>query len=184
MEELNQNPISPMNYLKILFRRKELFIIPLYSGLILGICAGIVLPKKYQSSTIILVEEGKTDNPLFNNLTVSTNVLQRMTAIQESMLGWNSLVKLVRRLNMDKNIKTPQELENLILEIRRNIVIRMRGQNVIDLAYVGNSPEQTQAVVKNITEIFIERNLEIQNEETADAIAFIEGQLRLYEGRI
>src|SRR5437870_7964146 len=125
MEELSQSFASPMNYLKIFFRRKELFIVPLYVGLILGICAGILLPKKYQSSTIILVEEGKTDNPLFNNLAVSTNVTQRMTTIQESMLGWNSLLKLVKRLNMDKDVKTPRDLEKLILDIRKNITIRL-----------------------------------------------------------
>ena len=60
-DEINEN-ISPINYLKIFFRRKELFIIPIFIGLILGICACIVLPRKYMSSTIILVQEGKSDN--------------------------------------------------------------------------------------------------------------------------
>lgn len=173
-----------MGYLKIFFRRKELFIIPAFAGLIIGISLGIILPKKYVSSTILMVEEGKSDNPLFDNLAVSSTVLQRMTAIRESMLGWNSLVKLVKRLNLDKNVKTPQDLEGLVLGIRKNIIIKLRGNNIIDLSYVGANPEMTQAVVKNITEIFIERNLDIQNQETSDAIAFIEEQLKVYRGKI
>lgn len=173
-----------MNYLKIFFRRKELFILPVFIGLILGVCLCIILPKQYVSSTILLVEEGKSDNPLFDKLAVSTTVSQRMSTIKESMLGWNSLVKLVKRLKMDQGIKTPQELENLILRIRNRINIRMRGRNIIHLSYFGDAPEVTQAVVKNITDIFIERNVEIQNQETTDAIAFIEEQLKLYRGKI
>lgn len=173
-----------MNYLKIFFRRKEYFIIPVFTGLILGICAGIILPKKFKSSTTLLIEDGKSDNPLFNNIAVSTTVNQRLATIRESMLGWNSLVELVKRLEMDKEIKTPQELEKLILGIRDKIDINLKGRNIIDLSYVGATPETTQAVVKNITEIFIERNVNIQNRETADAIQFIEEQLRVYRGKI
>lgn len=184
MNPSNENMINLMGYLKIFFRRKELFIIPAFAGLIIGISLGIILPKKYVSSTILMVEEGKSDNPLFDNLAVSSTVLQRMTAIRESMLGWNSLVKLVKRLNLDKNVKTPQDLEGLVLGIRKNIIIKLRGNNIIDLSYVGANPEMTQAVVKNITEIFIERNLDIQNQETSDAIAFIEEQLKVYRGKI
>ncbi len=185
MEEIARgSQMTPMNYLKIFFRRKEMFIFPAFAGLIIGICSGIILPKKYMSSTVLLVEEGKSDNPLFEKLAVSTTVGQRMSSISESMLGWNSLVKLVKRLNMDKDVKSPQELEGLILGIRKNIVIKMKGPNIIDLSYVGDTPELTQAVVKNITEIFIERNVEIQNEETSTAITFIEEQLKVYRGKV
>ncbi len=176
--------LSVMNYMKIFFRRKEYFIIPVFIGMILGICAGIILPKKFKSATTLLIEDGKSDNPLFSNIAVSTTVHQRLTTIRESMLGWNSLVELVKRLEMDRDIKTPQELESLILDIRDKIDIKMKGRNIISLSYIGATPETTQAVVKNITEIFIERNVDIQNQETADAIQFIEEQLRVYRGKI
>lgn len=184
MKEIGKPELAPLNYLKIIFRRKELFLIPALVGLVLGICSGIVLPKKYISSAILLVEEGKTDNPLFDKLAVSSTIRQRIATIKESMLGWNSLVKLVKRMNLDRNIKSPQELENLIIGIKSNIFIKMRGENIIDISYVGETPEITQGIVKNITEIFIDRNLEIQNQETGDAIGFIEEQLKLYRGKI
>lgn len=174
----------PINYLKIFFRRKRFFLIPLFFGLVGGICTGILMPKEYKSSTIILVEEGKTENPLFSNITVSTSVDQRLNTIRESMLGWNSLVKLVKKLNLDKDIKSTFAFEQLVLGIRKSIIINMRGNNIIALSYVGPDPEKTQAIVKTITDIFIERNLEIQNKETADAIAFIEEQLKVYKGKI
>ena len=106
MSQIGSNTLMPMSYLKVFFRRKEYFIIPAFIGLILGICTGMILPAEYRSSTVMMVEEGKTDNPLFNKLAVSTSVTQRLTAIRESMLGWTNLTQLVKRLGLDREIKT------------------------------------------------------------------------------
>ncbi len=184
MKDFENSSVSLLSYLKIFFRRKELLIIPAFAGLMLGICSGVVLPKKYRSETVILVQEAKTDNPLFTKLAVSTTVSQRLAGLKESILGWNSLVELVKRLNMDKDIKNKVEFESLILGLRNTITIRLRGQNIISLAYEGDNPEKTQAVVKNITDIFINRNIQIQNNETSNAITFIEQQLKVYKGKI
>ncbi len=184
MKEFESSSVSLLSYLKIFFRRKELLIIPAFIGLVLGVCAGITLPKKYRSETVILVQEAKSDNPLFSKLAVSTTVSQRLAGLKESILGWNSLVELVKRLNMDRDIKNKMEFENLILGLRNAIMIRLRGQNIINLAYEGENPEKTQAVVKTITDIFIDRNIQIQNNETANAINFIEQQLKVYKGKI
>jgi uncharacterized protein involved in exopolysaccharide biosynthesis len=183
-ETPQQDNFHIMNYLKIFFRRKNLLILPIFFGLVAGICAGILLPKKYMSSTIILVEEGKTDNPLFDDIAVSTTVRERLTNIRESMLGWNSLVELVKRLNLDRTVKTPKQYEGLIIGIRNAISIKLRSNNIIHLAYEGLDAVQTQAVVKNITDIFIQKNVDIQNRETQDAIVFIEGQLKVYRSKI
>ncbi|MBU1995926.1 MAG: hypothetical protein KKF78_02085 [Candidatus Omnitrophica bacterium] len=184
MEALNLASSSPINYLKIFFRRKDQIIIPAMIGMVLGVCAGIILPKQFVSSAVILMEEGKSDNPLLDKLVVSTTVSERLSTISESMLGWESLVQLVRRLGMDKDVKTPREFEQVILAIRSKIMIKMRGRNIINISYIGKEPEMTQAVVKNILDIFIERNVTIQNQQTSDAILFIEEQLDLYKGKI
>lgn len=176
--------ISPINYMKIFFRRKELIIVPAFIGLILGVCTGIILPKEYKSSTIMLIQEGKTDNPLFAKLAVSTTVEQRLAGIRETILGWNNLTEVVQRLNLDKDVQTKQEYENLIGKLKKNMKIRLRGNNILTLSFVGEDPELTQAFVKNITDVFIEKNVEAQNQETYDAITFIEEQLKVYLGKI
>ncbi|MCA9405792.1 MAG: hypothetical protein KC684_04595 [Candidatus Omnitrophica bacterium] len=184
MSETEQTEINPMNYLKIIFRRKGFLIIPAFIGLVIGICAGMILPREYRASTVMLIEEGRTDNPLFGNLAVATTVRQRLSTVRESMLGWNSMLELIRRLGMDKDIKTPKQMESLILKIRNDVDIRMRGNNIIQMGYLGTEREQTYQIVKNLAEIFIDRNIEVQNQETADAISFIEDQLQVYRGKI
>ncbi len=171
-------------YLRMFFRRKWMLIIPAFIGLILGICFSIMLPKIYKSNTTILVQEGKSDNPLFHNIAIASTMTQRTQEIRETILGWDSLVKLVKRLNLDKNIKTNLEFESLILKLRKDIAIDLREGNIIDLSYVSDDPLKAQAVVQNVTDIFVERNVNIQNKETSDAIKFIEEQLHVYLGKI
>jgi len=180
-----QNFSQPLHgYLRMFFRRKWMLVIPAFIGLILGICFSIMLPKIYKSNTTILVQEGKSDNPLFNNIAIASTMTQRAQEIRETILGWDSLVKLVKRLNLDQNVKTNIEFERLILKLRKDIMIDLRAANIIDLSYASDDPSKAQAVVKNVTDIFIERNVSIQNKETSDAIKFIEEQLHVYLGKI
>ena len=181
MEEINQ---SMRGVLRIFFRRKWMIIIPAFMGLILGICAVLILPKVYKSSTTILIQEGKTDNPLFNNLAVSSTITERSQAIHEIILGWDSLSKLVKRLNLDKNVKSELEYEKIIAGLRKDIGINLREGNIIDLSYVSNDPKKSKAVVQTVTDIYIDRNVNFQNKETTDAIKFIEEQLHVYRGKI
>src|SRR3990167_8397641 len=184
MKDFDASGISLLSYLKIFFRRKELLIIPIFAGLTLGICAGVILPRKYRSETVIMVQEGKSDNPLFSELAVSTTISQRVAGLRESILGWNSLVELVKRLALDHDVKNKQEYEGLIRALRNDIQIKLRENNIIHLAYIGKAPEMTQAVVETITKIFIDQNVRVQNDETSNAISFIEEQLKVYKGKI
>lgn len=175
---------NPMEYFRIFFRRKWFIIIPLFSGMIFGICSAIIMPKKYESNTKIQIREGKTDNPLFDNLAVSSSMEQRSKVVREKMLSWTSLTELVKRLKLDANVKTSEEFEELVKQLVKSIRFEFRDGNIIRLSYTGPTPQQTQAVVQNITQIFIEGSLNVQTRETGDAIEFIEEQLRVYRGKI
>lgn len=180
MEKMQHGIIE---YLKVFFRRKWFIIIPCFAGLVLGICASLLLPKEYLSSMKILVEEGKNDNPLLSNIAVSTSVAQRMQTIKESMLGWDSLNELIKRLHLDQNIRSQIELERAIKNLQNEIDFKPDG-NIIEISYISTDPHQAQAVVKNVTDIFIGRNVLAQDSETANAIKFIEEQLHVYLGKI
>jgi uncharacterized protein involved in exopolysaccharide biosynthesis len=172
-------------YLKVFFRRKWFIIIPPFVGLVLGICTSMILPKQYLSSMKFLVEEEKNDNPLLTNIAVSTSVAQRMQTIRETMLGWDSLNELIKRLQLDKNIHSQVELEQYIKKLQEKILFRPDPDgNIIEISYISTNPQQAQAIVKNVTDIFIGRNVLAQDLETSDAIKFIEAQLHVYLGKI
>ena len=157
--EMDDVQRSPIHYVKIFFRRKQLFLTPAFLGLFLGLLAGFVLPKTYEASTVILVEEGRVLNPLIEGLAVSTSLADRLRTLREQILGWDRLVRLVKKLELDKGTKSQYDYEQLILRLRERIQVQLRGPNLIRVAFQGQDPSMTQSVVKTVTDIFIEENI-------------------------
>ena len=176
--------INPLDYLKIFFRRKWLVIVPTILGIVFGIIAGNVIPKTYKSSTLILVEEGRVINPLIQGIAVSTSVSQRISMLREQILGWDRLVQLIMTLSLDKDVKNQMQFEELVKNLRKNIVVDIKGQNLITISYGGREPVQAQNIVKTITDIFISENVRQQSREAENAIDFINDQVTLYQKKM
>ena len=176
---------TPMHYVKIFFRRKWLFIVPAVLGIIAGIITGAFLPKVYSSRSVVMIKEEKTLNPLIQGLAISSSVSSRMKTLREQILGWNSLVKLVERLGLAKDVKSQKDFEEYILNLRNNISVRMRGAtNIVQISYQDKDPHKTKKIVEAINNIFIEENLRSQTEESDIAITFIKDQLKVYRKKI
>ncbi|MDD5730232.1 MAG: GNVR domain-containing protein [Candidatus Omnitrophica bacterium] len=175
---------NPADYLKIFFRRKWLLIAPIFVGFVFSVIACFMLPPTYESSTVILVEEEKLINPLIQGLAVSTSVAERMRTLREQILSWSSLVELTKKLNLAKDTASQGQFETLIADLRKNIVVQLKGPNFIKLAYRGKNPEQTLLVAQTLKEILIEENMRSQTKETDVAINFLKDQLQLYKRKI
>lgn len=175
---------QPLDYLKIIFRRKWLIIIPVVIGIIGGIIAANILPKEYETSTLILVEEGRVINPLIQGLAVSTSVAQRLAVLREQILGWDRINQLITKLDLAKDVKTQYDFENLVKQLRAKIQVKLYGNNIVKISYEQKDPAQSMNVVKTITDIFIAENLRQQSKESENAINFINEELELYKKKV
>ena len=173
-----------MRYVEIFFRRRWLFITPLVAGLVIGVILGGVLPKIYQASTLIMIDEEKIMNPLIQGLAISTPATSRIRTLREEILSWDRLVRLVQELQLGKDVQNQSELEALIKTLREKIVVQMGGPNLVRIAYQSQKPEETQKVVKTVMTTFIDENVKAQTKEAGVAIEFLQGQLKVYRRKI
>ena len=174
----------PADYLKIVFRRKWFLIVPIVIGIVGGTIAGNILPKSYEASTLILVEEGRVINPLIQGLAVSTSVAQRLGVLREQILGWDRIAQLIKTLSLAKDVRNQWQFETLVKTLRSSIIVRLRGPSIISISYAGKHPAEAQNIVKTITDIFISENLRQQTKETEDAVAFINEQVSLFQKKL
>ena len=135
---------QPLDYIKIFFRRKWLIILPTVIGICLGVVAANVIPKRYETSTLILVEEGRIENPLIQGLASTTGISQRLGILREQMLGWDRLLQLIEKLNLAKDVKNQFEFEELVKFLRKNIKVASlnKTDNVIRISYLGEDPTE------------------------------------------
>jgi len=104
--------------------------------------------------------------------------------LREEILGWPRMVQLVEELGLDKGIRSPLAFERLILKIRRNISVRMKGPDIITILYRSQDPLITQKIANTLSDIFIRRNLDSQSEEANAAIDFVKDQLQIYKRKL
>ena len=177
---------QPADYLKIFFRRKWFFIAPIVIGIVGGIIAGNVIPKVYESSTLIMVEEGRVGNPLIQDLTISTTTGQRLGILREQILGWDRIQQLIKALNLAKDVRNQWQFEQLVKNLRRRIKVDVRKPytNIISISYADKNAPESYDIVKTITDIFIAENLRQQTKETEDAVVFINDQVNLFQKKI
>ena len=171
-------------YVQIFLRRKWFVIIPLIIIYAAFLVSGFFMPKIYEASAVIVIDEKKAQNPLLKNLSASTNAVQRLNAIREEILAWPRLFQLVERLGLNKKTKDPLALERLIADIRRNIILRMKSEEVMTISYRGRDPKSTQKLVNTLCDVLGRQNVLSQMEDTESAIDFVNDQLTIYKKKL
>ena len=184
MDEEKKKPFDIQQYLRMILRRKWFFIVPLFLIFVSFAAASFFLPKIYEAQAVILIEEKGVVNPLLGELAVSRTVKQRLNALREEILAWPRLFQLVERLELNKGIETPLELERLILNIRNNITLTMKSSEVVVIGFQGEDPKGTQTLVNTLCDILIQRNVDSQLQDTESAIDFIDQQIAIYEEKL
>lgn len=171
-------------YLQIFFRRKAIFFISLCIVPLIVFNVSNFLPKRYAANTLIKINDEKLLNPMLSDLAVSSSVQQRLRSIEEEILTWENLSFILSGLSIVKNVRSPVEYERLILEMRRNIDLKMVSQDLIRITYVGKDPKEVKTVVDRISDLFIRKNLNTQNKEADVATKFITEQLKVYQAKL
>ncbi len=180
-----ENTLNIFLYFNLLIRRKWLLIVPVFILAIGAFIGSGFIPKEYQASTLILVEEQKLMNPLISGLAVSTSVYARLPIIKQQILSWDNMVDLVNNVGLGRNVKSVEDLEEVVARLRRSIIVSMpKNTNIVRISYQGKEPQITKQVVEFIANKFIQQNLLSQGQETKTAVDFIENQIALYKYKI
>lgn len=181
----DETQIVWQDYVAVIVRRRWYFILPCAVIVAVTMLVGMMLPKVFRAEAVVLVETPEIMNPLLGGVAVTTNVAQRMRTIVDQLLGWTSLSRLVTKLGLDKDVKTPAELEGLIARIQKDLRVTFGGGgSLIKITYDGAEPHMTQQVVNTVTEVYLERNLESQTAEAETAITFIASELEVYRKKL
>ncbi len=144
------------------------------------------LPDKYQASAKVFVDTNSLLKPLLRGLAVQTNEQHRIRLMTKTLLSRPNLEKVTRMTDLDLKAKTPEEMEQLLDELQRNITFRGagRGDNMYSIGYTSEDPELAKLVVKSLLTIFVESNLGETRKEQDTAHQFLEQQIEEYEARL
>lgn len=181
LEEQSSQGFDLQHYLGILRRRHIHFLIPLFIGWVLVWAASWVLPPRYQSSTLILVEQ-PTMPKNYVTPNISDDLQQRLQSITQQILSRTRLLHIIEQFNLyasEHGKRTPDEKVELM---RRDIDIQLvkDSRNEIssfNVSYSSGNPHTAQQVTSEITNLFINENLEVRQQQSEDTTKFLQSQL-------
>ena len=176
-----ETDINWQDYVAIVVRRRWLLILPAVVIVLVSMAVGFSMPKLYRAETVLLVQDSKVMNPLIQGMAVSSPVAVRMRIVQQELLGWTSLSRLVHELGLDKNIQTPGQLDALVRKLKKGIGVSGGKGNLLALSYTSEDPALAQKILNTVTDIYIQRNVESQTAEAETAIRFIESEMAGYQ---
>jgi polysaccharide chain length determinant protein (PEP-CTERM system associated) len=157
------------------------FLIPMFIGWLAVWGASWVLPARYKSGTLILVEQPTMPKDLVAP-NVSENLQERLQSITQQILSRSRLLHIVDELNLypkDRGRLSPDEI---VERMRKEIEIELvRGTdtsiNAFNVYYSAHDPLIAQQVTSKLTNLFINENLEARQQESEGNTKFLESQL-------
>jgi len=173
------------DYLAIFKRRCWLIIIPSILGLPAGFILSVLLPPKYKSHTLILVEQPAISDSYVKPV-VSEDLNQRLASMKEQILSRTRLQHLVEQVNPYGENAQRVPMEELIEQLRKSILVTpltaMAGTRSSELP--GFSVDVTmgearlaQKICTEITSLFMEQNSRARQRQAEDTTQFLVKQL-------
>lgn len=175
--------IGPKDIVAILRRRYALILLLALFGGVAGFVAARVLPKRYTSKTLVLVQQPEVQpvTPISTD-----NVNQRLATMQQQILSTARLEPVIRELNLYQEDINRKPMEELVERLRQAITItavapmtETRAQNLpgftISVAFA--TPEIAQKICSMITSMFIEEDIKVSQGIDVGTTQFLNEQL-------
>jgi len=150
-----------------------------------GWVAVFLLPDRYQATARVYVNTQSVLRPLLAGLTVQPNVDQMVGMMGQTLVSRPNLEKLIQMAGMDADLKTPEDREQLITRLTKDLTIKGAGrENLYAIAYTDKNPQEAKRVVQALLTLFVEGTQGDQRKDSESARNFIDDQLRIYNDRL
>jgi polysaccharide chain length determinant protein (PEP-CTERM system associated) len=169
---------DPQAYLAIARRRHLHFLLPLLVGWLAVWVASWILPARYKSNTLILVEQPTMPKD-YVTPNVSDNLQERLESITQQILSRTNLLHIIDEFNLYPRDLTPDDkVERMRKDVEIELVKDTHNQvTAFNVSYSSRSPRLAQQVTSEITNLFINENLEVRQQQSEDTTKFLADQL-------
>lgn len=181
LDELESKGFDLQRYLGLVRRHHLHFLVLFFVGWMLVWGISWLLPAEYKSGTLILVEQPTMPKD-YVTPNVNDDLQERLQSITQQILSRTRLLHIIDELNLfadERGLNTPDaKVERMRagidIELVRDTQNRITAFNVY---YTARDPHLAQQVTSELTNLFINENLELRQQQSEDTTKFLESQL-------
>lgn len=181
VEEQSGEGLDLSQYWGIAKRRHLHFLIPFFLGWVVVWAASWILPPRYQSTTLILVEQPSMPKD-YVTPNISDDLQQRMQSITQQILSRTNLLSIIDKFHLYSRKHGAPTPDDKVAGMRKDIDIALvrdtRNQiTAFNVSYTSGDPRLAQQVTGELTNLFINENLEVRQQQSEGTTQFLESQL-------
>ena len=181
LDEKHSGGFDLQHYLGMVRRRHMQFLVPLLFGWLLIWGVSWVLPSRYRSSTLILVEQPTMPKD-YVTPNVNDDLQDRLRSITQQILSRTRLLHISDQLNLYADSHGHLTPDDKVERMRKDIEIELvrdgEGRvSAFNVSYSSRDPRVAQQVTSELTNLFISENLEVRQQQSEDTTKFLESQL-------
>jgi succinoglycan biosynthesis transport protein ExoP len=174
-------------YWAIVRRRKWWIIGPLFCGWLLVFVSAWIIPARYTSESVILIEKQKVpEHYVMSNVDVDMG--ERLEAITQEVLSRSRLLTIINRFHLYQSFLTPTP-DDQLKKMRSDIKIDLiqtpstsesgkRELTAFKLQYTSDDASVAQQVNSSMVSYFIDQNVKASQEQSESTTQFLNSQLR------
>ena len=181
-DEQKSEPLDMQRYLDLVRRRYPHFLIALFLGWLVVWGVSWVLPVSYKSSTLILVEQPTMPKDYVVS-NINEDLQDRIQNISQQILSRTRLLHIIDQLNLYGGSRSQLTPDEKAARMRKDIEIELvrdaRNHEItaFKIYYSARDPHVAQQVTSELTNLFINENLEVRQQQSEDTTKFLESQL-------
>jgi polysaccharide chain length determinant protein (PEP-CTERM system associated) len=151
----------------------------------LGLTASLVLPKKYTSSTLVLVEQPTVPKDLIKPV-ITDDLNQRMASMKAQILSRSRLEMIINKFNLYPQQRAATQMDELVEKLKSAINVELIQPMVgsadheppgFNVSVTFDNPQLAQQICQEITSMFMEQNATNRVKQSNKTTQFLTQQL-------
>jgi polysaccharide chain length determinant protein (PEP-CTERM system associated) len=183
-EKTVERELTPADYIAMLRRHWVLILILAIIGPPVGYGLTRVIPPRYKSETVVLVEQPSLPNQILSQLD-TTSMNQQLSSLKQQILSRTNLERIIRENGVYREDLNKQSMDELVARLQLAIdvtAVQPMENTGNDLAgfTIGvtlSDPHTAQSVCAEVEQMFITQSLGNQQQRSENTTQFLSEQL-------
>jgi len=164
MPQQPESNLKPEVIISIILKRRWFIIVPFCLALVVGIYLSFTLPKKYEASTMIMVEAQKVPENYVQSI-VTSDSTSRLNTIKEQVMSRTNIEGIIETYKLFSGPEYEKMfLEDKVQAVRDRISVdignssRNTELNTFSISYQGEEPEKVKNIANALTTYIMDEN--------------------------
>jgi len=161
------------------WRRRYWILIPVAVFIVVALLTWFLAPKEWQSHTTILVQESAKMNPFLEDLSVSTDLENRITTLDTLLHSRHMLSHVGNDLGLITDNSTDKNIDTFVNKLSNSLSVKLMGKDLVKIVYKTEEIESIEEVLKAVRKRFLEKLLAPELSAIKASENFLQNQLLL-----